>query len=118
MTEATPKTTTLTGEEFKTLAITNVVQLQNWLQSIPGHVESGSSGLSAEHLALIDNHLNRCRMFLRSWSLTKVAVAPVQVEQPAGDTKPNGAEASKGKGGWPKGKKRTRTPATPPVGQL
>lgn len=109
-------TTALTGEEFKTLAMTNVVQLQNWLTSIPAHIESGAAGLTAGHLDLIDAHLNRCRMFLRSWSLTKIEVPPQSVQaqpraQPDG-AQMNGAQPSPRKGGWPKGRKRNpRVPA-------
>lgn len=109
MTDQTaPKpTTALTGDEFKVLALTNVSQLQNWLNAIPGCLESGAAGLTADHLDLIDKHLNRCRMFLRSWSLTKVdvqpAAAPVQVQT---ESQGNGAAPPKRTGGWPRGKPR------------
>lgn len=105
-------TTSLTGEEFKALAMTNVGQLQHWLQNTPTHIESGAAGLTPEAIALVEFHMNRCLMFLRSWSLTKIEgmqqSAMAEATTTASET--NGATR---KGGWPKGKKRTpRAPAT------
>lgn len=108
----TPKTTSLTGEEFKSLALTNVGQLHTWLTNIAPHLEGGAAGLTAEHIGLIEAHMNRCLMFLRSWSLTKMPQAPVQVQAPQPT---NGAEPPKARGGWPKGRKRTPRNTEPAV---
>lgn len=102
MTASPKKTTQLTAEEWKQLALLNASQLMNFLQGIPGNTESGSAGLTEQHMLLIGGHLDRMASFLRAWSVARVEVPPAQVEVPA---EPPVAEAAK-KGGWPKGKSR------------
>lgn len=110
MTEATAaapnKVAQLTPEEWKQLVLLNAAQLQNWLQGIPGNTESGAAGVTADHLALVDGHLNRLRTFLRAWSVAKIDV-PAQRSAPSQPATSTIDAAAKGKGGWPKGKKRT-----------
>lgn len=107
--QTTGKVAQLTPEEWKHLGVLNVVQLQNFLQSIPSNGETGVSGLTAGHMALVDDHIERLRTFLNAWARAKLDLSLKTEAKPK-------AEASNGavkKGGWPKGKKRTRKPATP-----
>jgi hypothetical protein len=97
------KTTQLTPEEWKQLALLNVQQLGSFLQNIPGNTESGSAGLTEQHLQLIGGHLDRFGSFLRAWSLARVDVPPA-VEVAEDDAAPETMTAKKG--GWPKGKPR------------
>lgn len=106
MTEQTGKVAKLTPEEWKQLVLLNTAQLQNHLQAIPGNTETGAAGLTEHHLALIDTHIGRGRAFMRAWSLATLEIAPVVQPHQAPVQHTNGAEP-KGKGGWPKGKRRT-----------
>lgn len=107
--KTTGKVAQLTPEEWKQLCILNMVQLHNYLQSIPGNTETGASGLTDQVRNIIDAHLARGHTFLRAWQLSRFEMPQVRVAQPAAPAS-NGAVK---KGGWPKGKKRTRKPATP-----
>lgn len=117
MTTESPKTTALTPEEWKQLVLLNTAQLSNYLQSIPGNVEGGSPGITAEHLSNIDAHTARGRGFMQAWGRSRLPGAP-QAPQPQAEApeaaKPNG-EAKKG--GWPKGRPRTRQAKAPTVAQ-
>lgn len=124
-----PTTTALSPDEWKTLCMVNVTQLHSFLQNIPPMMETGVAGLTDEHLALIDGHLNRQRAFLNAWRRARAAgtVAepvpqqeqptptrhpPVMLEQQAsGEPAQNGHDTApkKKRGGWPKGKKRNAT---------
>lgn len=117
MTEQTAKTIQLKGEQWKQLAILNVAQLQNFLQSIPGNIESGASGLTDGQIALVEDHIAEMATILRAWRVSKGPV--VQPQQPAETVvQTNGAaEPAKAKGGWPKGKPRTRQAKAPAVNQ-
>ena len=115
MTDQPKSTTQLSPEEWKQLCLLNCQQLQNFIGSIPPQIESGAPGLTADHLAMIDNHVVRARTFLNAWTRAKPVVstaeqqAQVMAQVPAIDAAPasNGAaEPQKGKGGWPKGRKR------------
>lgn len=112
-TPAPRQTIAPTADEFKTLAMTNVQQLMNFLSSIPPHVESGAAGITQVQLDLIDRQMNRCRTWLRSWSLTKIDVPPQSVQaRPDETAKASETNGATRKGGWPKGKKRNpRVPA-------
>lgn len=105
--QTTGKVAKLNPEEWKQLVVLNAVQLQNYLQSIPGTLEGGASGLTGQHQAAIDEHVARGRTFMRAWSLATLDM-PTQPKQAAQPKVPqtNGAAAPK-KGGWPKGRKRT-----------
>lgn len=89
------KSATLSPDEWKQLALLGCVQLQNYLNGIPPVVESGASGLTVEHMAEIDRHLDRMKsLHLFGWRNSK-SLQPVQqqpstsFEQPA---QANGAE--------------------------
>lgn len=112
MAEPGGKVAQLTPEEWKQLVLLNMAQLQSYLQTVPGNTETGTSGLTDQHLALIDQHLARGRAFVRAWALARVEMAPVNVAQP--EARPNGAQEPKRKGGWPKGKSRARPKAPMP----
>lgn len=126
------KTIQLKGEQWKTLALLHVQQLSQYLQNIPGSVETGAAGLSDQHLGMIDVHIQEMALILGAWRRSRGPVAPqpqpaapVQVEahDPAGGgqtgpmTMGNGAATPKGRGGWPKGRKRTRQAPQPAVTQ-
>mgnify|MGYP000863056245 FL=1 len=110
MNTASPKKTAqLTPEEWKQLVLLNVSQLGTFLQNIPGNTESGSAGLTQQHLQLIGGHLDRFGSFLRAWSVSRVEVPPAEVEVPEEAVTAEGgagAEAPKRKGGWTAGKPR------------
>lgn len=98
----TEQTITLKGEQWKQLALLSYAQLQKFLGDLPPQTETGESGLTDQHLALIDAHLAEARLFLRSWRAARIAMP--QAEQPAQQAA-NGTEPKR-RGGWPKGKKR------------
>lgn len=124
MTDTPAKTIQLKGEQWKQLALLHVAQLSQYLQNIPGSVETGAAGLTDQHLAMIDQHLQEGAMILGAWRRSRgpavqaqpQPAAPVQAEAPAAP-QGNGVIAPKGKGGWPRGKKRTRQAAQPAVVQ-
>lgn len=122
MTEPTPaKTIQLKGEQWKQLALLHVAQLSQYMQNIPGSVETGAAGLTDQHLAMIDQHLQEGAMILGAWRRSRGPV--VAQPQPPAQTEAraphpgNGATEPKGKGGWPRGKKRTRQATQPAVVQ-
>lgn len=112
--ETTRKVTILTPDEWKALCINNTGQLHGYLQSIPGVTEGGISGLSDQHLAMIDHHLGRFGAFLNAWKVARVdlpaAAQPQEAAPQAEEPKPNGMKEPKRKGGWPKGKPRGKQP--------
>lgn len=113
------QTLILSPDEWKQLCLLNAGQLQSYLNGIPALTENGSSGLTAEHLTLIDGHLNRGGLLLQGWLRSRAAGSVAAPVKPAAETAPDApAEATKPtepngaakprKGGWPKGRKRTR----------
>lgn len=70
------KTVGLSPDEWKQLCVLNCAQLQNYLNGIAPQTEGGASGLNAEHLALIDQHVARGRAFLNAWAASKPVPAP------------------------------------------
>lgn len=106
----TQQTTSLSPDEWKALCLTNVAQLHTFLNGIPPISEGGLSGITDQHMALIEGHLNRQSAFLNAWRRSKavgtVAQAESQPEAPAPAQTANGAQAPKRKGGWPRGKSR------------
>lgn len=107
-----PAFTTLSPDEWKQLCLLNVGQLQNYLLGIPALTESGASGMTDEHLAQIEAHVTRGQSFLIAWRKSSVGAA--RIEPPAAHAEGNGAEPTiKRRGGWPKGKKRTRQVPAP-----
>lgn len=111
MTASPKKTTQLTPDEWKQLALLNVSQLGTYLQNIPGNTETGSAGLTPQHLQLIGGHLDRFGSFLRAWSVARVDVPPSEVDVPDDSVSAEGGAgadvpAPPRKGGWPKGRSR------------
>lgn len=100
----TEKTTSLTPEEWKQLCLLNVTQLHNFLQGVPAQTEGGVAGISDQHLALIEGHLQRGSAFLRAWQKSRPVIPVAKADD---QSKPVEANGVKRKGGWPKGKKRT-----------
>lgn len=114
------KTIQLKGEQWKQLALLHVAQLSQYLQNIPGNIETGAAGLTDQHMAMIDQHLQEGAMILGAWRRSRGPVIPqpqVQVEAQAPATPTNGATEPKRKGGWQKGRKRSRQAAEPAVVQ-
>lgn len=100
------QTTTLAPNEWKQLALLNAAEFQNYLLSIPAMADGGSSGLTDEHMTMIEGHLARGQSFLNAWRRSRAVHVQAVVQPMVRHT--NGAEVLKRKGGWPKGKKRTR----------
>lgn len=94
---AEPTIAELSPEEWKQLALLNCAQLQTFLNNIPPHVESGASGLTAQHMGLVQEHTARGRIFLTAWANSKLRVPP----QPAQTVAANGAVPGKRKRGRP-----------------
>lgn len=86
----------LSPEEWKQLALLNCAQLQTFLTNIPPHIESGASGLTAQHMVLVQEHTARGRVFLTAWANSKQRIAPQPVQVVA-----NGAAPEKRKRGRP-----------------
>lgn len=112
MTEQTdkPKTVALDMAEYRALALHNIAALHTHL--------TNNAPTTAEHLEGINQHLTRTLVFLRSWQLQAAAMIAAQEAQgassvPVAETAAasNGAEPPSRKGGWPKGRKRTRAGA-------
>lgn len=112
--QTTGRVAQLNPEEWKQLVLLNAAQLQNYLQTIPGSTEGGASGLTDQHMALIDGHIARGQLFMRAWAVSRLTAAP-QVDAPAkaANGATNGAHEPTRKGGWPKGKPRTRQAKAP-----
>lgn len=117
----TPKSIQLKGEQWKQLALLHVAQLSQYLQAIPGSIpETGLAGLTDSHLGMIDQHIQEAAMILGAWRRSRGPVIQQQSQAPAQDeaqgqptaTNGNGAPP-KPKGGWPKGRKRTRQAPQP-----
>lgn len=116
MTEAPkPKTIKLEANDWKVLAVSNVAQLLQGLQNIDVPSE--------EICKSIHDHIDKLNLYLDAWRRF-APPAPLQAEAPpspapqapTAEAKPNGAaQVEPRKGGWPKGKKRTRTAAAPQV---
>lgn len=102
-----PKTMQLAPADWKQLCLLNAAQLHGYIEMIPPHNEGGASALTDDALREIDAHLERGRALLRAWRVARMpaVVAEVKVQT-------NGADPvkPKGKGGWPKGRKRTPQP--------
>lgn len=74
------KSTQLSPEEWKQLCVLNCQQLVNFLSSVPamGLIEDVPvSGMTADRLVEIENHLVRGKQFLMAWARSR----PVGVEQ-------------------------------------
>lgn len=118
MTEASPKVTQLTPEEWKSIVLVNFTQLTNWLQAIPGNTETGASGLTEERIQSIEAHLTRTATLLHGWSKAKLTITEAPKAQAAAPAEQaNGAAPPKRRGGWPAGKPRTRQAKAPAVTQ-
>lgn len=93
-----PATTSLGVSEWRGLVLINLAQAQEFVQ--------GNALLSKEHLPLLIEHMERVIKFARSWHLSQPATGQTAVA-PA-EQQPEKAEPKKKRGGWPKGKPRTR----------
>lgn len=71
-----PKTVGLSPDEWKQLCVLNCAQLQQYLNGIAPQTEGGASGLTAEHLGLIEQHTARGHAFLNAWAASKAIPAP------------------------------------------
>lgn len=107
----------LTPEEWKGVVLTNLAQLQNWIHQMPAQTETGVSTMTPERMAVIDAHIQRGRAFVRAWSKARLTMPQVETATAEGGPlgPPQAVNGAKRKGGWPKGKPRTRTPKTPPA---
>lgn len=86
-----PKTVGLSPDEWKQLCVLNCAQLQNYLTGIAPQTEGGASGLTPEHLALIEQHVARGKAFLVAWGASRPVIAPQPQEAKPAQPAANGA---------------------------
>lgn len=100
----TPKTLTIGVREWNVLLAHNAAELVAFFQQQPTP--------TAESYHNIVAHMDRMKEILPGWLASAPHAAPELVAQQAQGDIPPGAqangEAPKKRGGWPKGKKRTR----------
>jgi hypothetical protein len=103
----TPKTLTIGTREWNVLLAHNAAELATFFQQQPAPTAESYKGIIA--------HIDRMKGILPGWLASAPPVAPeAATQQGRADAVPasqsNGAAPRK-RGGWPKGKKRTRTAA-------
>lgn len=101
----------LRPEEWKTMSLLNLAQVQNFITSIPGVLESGKPGIEAEHLAVFDSEVARARTMLLGWQRSRFDVPQAEAPKQEAHAGNGAAEpAPKRKGGWQKGRPRKPKP--------
>lgn len=92
-----PKTLALDSAEWKALLLSNIVRTH---ESV-----NGAKHITPEGLAMFNGHMDRMKGIAAAWHASLPA-NPAEDRTAPDQPATNGAAKPKGKGGWPKGKKR------------
>jgi hypothetical protein len=116
MTEASQKAVALRPEEWRAIIKLALEQTHAFVVSIQP-LETGASGVDAQHIDVFDEQLARLSKFMRAWAKSRIDLPRVGDEVPAEPVAAaqNGVhEPQKKRGGWPKGRKRAKPQAEAP----
>lgn len=90
-------TLSIDASEWRVLFSANIARVNDFINQ--------NATLSAEHLKLLHEHMDRAKLLASAWAAATPQAAPEQAAQAMAEA-PADVQTERKKGGWPKGRSR------------